>query len=49
MDNDSFAHRAVIGLFYCNINGICLKNLLLSPFVSVMFSVTWRFFRARCL
>ena len=30
MGNDIAAHRAAIGLFYCNTNGISLKTVFLS-------------------
>ena len=46
MGNDIAAHRAAIGLLYCQINGISHKNEFLSPFVSGMFSAIWvNFFR----
>jgi hypothetical protein len=44
MGNDIAAHRAAIGLFYCKTNGISLKTVFLSSFVSEMFSLIWRFF-----
>ena len=44
MGNDIAAHRAAIGLFYCKTNGISLKTVFLSSFVSEMVSLIWRFF-----
>jgi hypothetical protein len=46
MGNDIAAHRAAIGLLYCQINGISHTNEILAPFVFGMFSAIWvNFFR----